>query len=50
LKLKPKDNSTDAALDLLSNTVVIVPLSNPDDMAANFGFKKGHGNSARVNG
>ncbi len=41
LKLKPADDPTTEALNLLSNVVVVVPITSVDDMAANFGFKKG---------
>ena len=41
LGIKPTGQPNMDALNLIVNLVVVVPLSNPDDMAANFGFKKG---------
>jgi hypothetical protein len=41
LKIKPSGNSGIDAINLITNLVVVVPLSDADDMAANFGFKKG---------
>ncbi len=41
LKLKPGGDPSTDAINLLANLVVIIPLSDPEAMAGNFGFKQG---------